>query len=597
MPHARDHAAGAVHPQPHAAQVLHGLLVAGVAAAVLLVNLGGPALWDEDEPKNAACTLAMRATGDWVVPTYNGRLRVEKPVLVNWFQLVGCAIAGTNETGVRLASALLTIGTCLATWRIGRTLAGPEVGLAAGIAMACCVWTGIGGRAATPDAPLVFFTTVAFGVLARVAARGEPTPRFTRGDAVVFGAACGLAVLAKGPVGLALPLGCTVAFAVSCLRSTGDLARVWGAARIGTIGLVAIAVAGPWYAWVAWRTGGAWLHGFLFVHNVERFTSTLEGHSGTLLYYPVMLLVGLFPWSIAAGCVAWHAATVARSRARPREAVAVRVAAAWAVTWVGFFSLAGTKLPGYVWPAYPAIAIILGIYWNDWRLGCVGRLDRAMPVAWASLAASGLAIGIGLVIAARELAPGCEWCGLVGVVPIAGAIVAWRQDARGDRGRAIGAVAATGGLTVLLLVGVVTDRVSVGRSPRALVPLIARDSGAGRVASFRQVAPSVIFYVAEARDGESVPELWEPDEAAGHLALEPTARIVTQASFLTDLAPSLPEGVGVVDRFRALPSNTEFVLVGRLAGGDHGTAPPIEALSKPLDAPPLALADPEDFTP
>ena len=573
------------------------MLVAGVAASVLLVNLGGPALWDEDEPKNAACTLAMRATGDWVVPTYNGRLRVEKPALVNWLQLVGCAVAGPNETGVRLASALLTIGTCLATWRIGRTLAGPEAGLAAGIAMACCVWTGIGGRAATPDAPLVFFTTIAFGVLARVAVRGEPSPGFTRTDAILFGAACGLAMLAKGPVGLVLPVGGVLAFALSCCRSRQDLAQMRTAFRIGTIGLVAVAVASPWYAWVAWRTGGEWLRGFFFVHNVERFTSTLEGHSGTLLYYPVILLVGLFPWSIAAGVVAWHAATVARSGGRPREAAAVRVAAAWAITWVGFFSLAGTKLPGYVWPAYPAIAVILGIYWNDWRLGRVGRLDHAMPVAWASLAASGLAIAIGLAMAARRLAPGCEWCGLVGLVPVAGAIVAWRQDARGERGRAIGAVAAAGGLTVLLLVGFVTDRVSVGRSPRALVPLIARDSGAGRVASFRQVAPSVIFYVAEARDGETVPELWRPDEAAGHLAVDPAARIVTEASFLPDLAPSLPEGVGVVDRFRALPSNTEFVLVGRLAGGDRDTAPPETPPSGRLNGPPLALADHEDLAP
>ena len=144
-----------------------GLTVAIVAALVLLPNLGGPPLWDDDEPRNAACSLAMHRTGDWVVPTFNGRLRVEKPVLVNWLHLAGFAVAGVNETGVRLASALLTIGTCLLTLHISQALFRPEVGLWAGLAMATCLWTGVSGRAATPDAPLVFCTTLALWLFVR----------------------------------------------------------------------------------------------------------------------------------------------------------------------------------------------------------------------------------------------------------------------------------------------------------------------------------------------------------------------------------------------------------------------------------------------
>ena len=83
-------------------QLVPGLLVAVLAAVVLLPNLGGPPLLDEDEPRNAACSLAMRNSGDWVVPMFNGRLRVEKPALVNWIQLAGFTVAGVNETGARL---------------------------------------------------------------------------------------------------------------------------------------------------------------------------------------------------------------------------------------------------------------------------------------------------------------------------------------------------------------------------------------------------------------------------------------------------------------------------------------------------------------
>ncbi|MFM8892429.1 MAG: ArnT family glycosyltransferase, partial [Planctomycetia bacterium] len=103
----------------------HGWLVLLAAASVLLVRLGGPALWDDDEPKNAACSLTMLDTGDWCVPAFNGRLRVEKPPLVNWLQVAGFAWLVRNETGARIGSALATVGTCLLSWRTGVLLVGP----------------------------------------------------------------------------------------------------------------------------------------------------------------------------------------------------------------------------------------------------------------------------------------------------------------------------------------------------------------------------------------------------------------------------------------------------------------------------------------
>ena len=95
------------------------MIIAGAAAFVLLLKLGATPLWDDDEPKNAACSVAMLESNDWVVPTFDGRLRVEKPPFVNWLHLAGMSIFGPTETGVRLGSAVLTIGTCLLTWHIG----------------------------------------------------------------------------------------------------------------------------------------------------------------------------------------------------------------------------------------------------------------------------------------------------------------------------------------------------------------------------------------------------------------------------------------------------------------------------------------------
>ena len=142
------------------------------SAAALLPGLGTAPLWDEDEPKNAACTMTMLDSGDWIVPTYNGTLRVEKPPLVNWIQIAGVSLFGRNEFGVRIGSTFLTVGTCILTWWTGRLLAGPLVGLLSGLVMSTCIWTGVGGRAATPDASLVFCTTLAATTYAHAIQRG-----------------------------------------------------------------------------------------------------------------------------------------------------------------------------------------------------------------------------------------------------------------------------------------------------------------------------------------------------------------------------------------------------------------------------------------
>ena len=110
--------------------------------------------------------------------------------------LLQFVLAGRNETGLRLGSAVLTIVSCLMTWRIGCMLAGNAAGLASGLVMACPTWTAIGGRAATPDPPLLFSATAAFGILAH-AARHDGPIMLSRMAAIAFGIACALGVLAK----------------------------------------------------------------------------------------------------------------------------------------------------------------------------------------------------------------------------------------------------------------------------------------------------------------------------------------------------------------------------------------------------------------
>ena len=163
-----------------------------------------------------------------------------------------------------------------------------------------------------------------------------------------------------------------------------------------------------------------------------------------------------------------------------------------------------------------------------------------MRVAWGSLALAGLALTVGLAIAAAVVAPGNEWLGLIGLVPIAAAAVAWWHDAAGDRGRAIRAVAVASCLLVSLLAGVAADRFSAAQGMRDSITAIAADAPA-RWACFWNVPPSVVFYART-----TVAKLDTPDDVARHLA-----RVID----------AIPPHCGVIARIPTLAEH-HYVVIG-----------------------------------
>jgi 4-amino-4-deoxy-L-arabinose transferase-like glycosyltransferase len=559
-------------------------LVGGAAACVLLAHLGSAPLWDDDEPKNTACTVSMLARGDWVVPRFNEALRSDKPPLVNWIQLAGFAVCGVNETGARLGSALLTVGTAILVADIATRLfpALPWVGLWSGLALGTCVWSAVAGRAATPDASLCFCTTLALWIF--VAARSWPQPaagRMPPWPSAAVGLALGAAVLAKGPVGFVLPVAALGAFAWwQALAGSRPTPRAvcrgagvaWAGMHPLVIGAAAVVVAGPWYALVWQRTNGAWIRDFLLTHNVGRFAAPMEGHWGPPFYYLLALAVGLFPWSVVAGIALADAAGCLR---RGHDATPLRLLAAWAGVWVGCFSISGTKLPGYVWPAYPAAAILLGWFLERWRLGLATWSDRWMPVAWAVLATAGAGIAVGLPILGAAGGAAGRWpvlvaLGAIGMVPIAAAALARAGQVRGDRSAALGWLAGGGGLTVALVAALGVAEVGHATGVRALVDSAEESRGAAARrhaapiawSSYRCSVPSLVFYSGAAARGERVARLAEPHEAKRFLAARPQTHVVVPAGELAELLAAAPPGYRVLNRARALAGYRELVLVG-----------------------------------
>ncbi len=586
-------------------------LVLVATVATLAIGFWPTPFWDEDEPRFAAIARTMLDTGDWVVPLYNGTLAVDKPVLMHWCMAACFALFGTSEVAARLPSALATVLAALALLRAGTRWFSPLAGVLAALAYVGCLLVAVESHAATPDAILTALTTwvtvlIAEGLLegmgsgaAKVSSLGRsgptlversPTPSPSRsgaagrrvdlGRTLLAGGFMGLAVLCKGPIGFVGPLAVVLPWAwllelrarldrgsipernVGGLMWTGCLAA-WatlGRTRIVALTLAMLVVAAPWYLAVGLRTGGEWPAGFFLIHNVGRFAAPMEKHGGSVLYHPLGLLVGFYPWScflplavVVAGWRLWKRIDP------PRTAAAVALVLLWMAVWVGGFSAAATKLPNYIMPAYPAAALVVAAFAAD----AAGRARWPHPGWLASglgwLAFGGVATGAAVVAASFLGLTGGAPAAIIGSVPIAGAI-ACLLTARRSRLEPVFIFAATGLVFTALAVGPAAGWLARANAlPHLVREAHAHAGGHARLGAFGRNTPNIVFY-ADGLVAEWQPET--PEAASAFLATGPDAVVIMPEPQYAKLAASLPPGCGVVGRARPLFFKHDYLLVG-----------------------------------
>ncbi|HMF12656.1 MAG TPA: glycosyltransferase family 39 protein, partial [Gemmataceae bacterium] len=184
----------------------HYILLLAVGAGLFLPNLGGPSLWDIDEGNNVEAAREMLAKDEWIVPTFNFELRVDKPALLYWLEIAAFRLFGVNEFAGRLPSALAALLGSLATYELGRRMFGATAGLLSGLMLASAVLFCAAAHFANPDALLSACTTLSFVCFWNSFVRGD------RSWFLLCAVATGLAMLAKGPVGLVLPSAVALLF-------------------------------------------------------------------------------------------------------------------------------------------------------------------------------------------------------------------------------------------------------------------------------------------------------------------------------------------------------------------------------------------------
>jgi 4-amino-4-deoxy-L-arabinose transferase-like glycosyltransferase len=381
-----------------------------VFAAVLLCwNLNYAPLWNPDEGRYAAAALEMAQPfsgekADWIVPHLNTVPRLNKPPLVYWLSALFIDVFGRSAGAARMPSVIAALGVLLIVWQLGRKMFNDRTGVLAALVWATMTLPFILSHTLNTDMLLTF--TVALSLLGLWMMGDEKTRdvRHTAFGALIAGIGLGLAMLAKGPVGVILPIG------------------IWGLTRILTQGrrvfcnfpwlagvgalLLASLISAPWYVAIA-QVHPEFLKSFLFGENIARLTGSQFYHKPQPLYfYLPVLLLGLLPWTAFLIPATTNLFRDWRKGLRddspavpPRDRHSRLFLWLWGLIVIGLFSISHVKLITYILPAFPAFAILIAEAITSTQADDTMVTERPLELAKWATAALLLILAIALPLA------------------------------------------------------------------------------------------------------------------------------------------------------------------------------------------------------
>lgn len=352
------------------------IILAAIAFFTLFFRLGDLPLTGADEPRYARIAQEMHDHGEWVTPELQGKPWLEKPPLYYWITKPGYSVFSSREVAARVGPALCAFITALAIYWCGCALWTPLTGFIGAAMLLTSLGLAGFGRSATTDMPFACCLTLAFGILAVAMEKAIGKKVLA---AYVF---LGLAILGKGPVAIILVVGVVLVFWFLNERGDeqGGVMRRW----LPHWGLpITVAVALPWF-WLAFRENGyAFIATFFINHNLARYTTDIHHHAQPIYYYLPVLLALVFPWSGWLLTLWPQAFRNSLRRWKVWRPVTIFVVC-WFLFPIFFFSLSGSKLPGYILPSLPPLALMLGA-----RLAMAIEEKRAIP---------GLRVALGLYL-------------------------------------------------------------------------------------------------------------------------------------------------------------------------------------------------------
>ena len=334
-------------------------------------NLGAIGLVGPDEPRYAWIARDMQETGDYITPRLYGKAWFEKPPLYYWGAALSFKLLGVSETSARLPSAISALLATLALAWLALRLYGAET--ARWLLLLLPTTVGMIGfsHAAATDMPFAAMLTIAMVFAAQLlnlvpsitplSQSSEPstTPvrsstsltSFTSLNSILFGFFLGLATLAKGPAAIILSGGAVLLWALFTKRWR-DAFRCLNPVAVAAFCLTAL----PWYLLCAYRNHD-FFRVFIIEHNFNRFLTPEFQHIQPVWYYVPIFLLGVFPW------IFFHAFAKLEFLANWMDKLPETSSQTFFLAWAGFtfffFTFSQSKLPGYIMPAIPPMALLM----------------------------------------------------------------------------------------------------------------------------------------------------------------------------------------------------------------------------------------------
>ena len=502
--------------------------------ALFFSLLGDRPLWDIDEGMHAHTSKVMVQTGDWVTPTMNGENFYDKPPLFNWLVAMAFMVFGFTEFAARLPAALLGTACVIATYVLGRKLFDRMTGLLGGVILATSLEFLVMSRVVVHDIALAL--TVTLSLLFFWFAFEDEDRR--NQYLFWFYVSCGFAVLAKGPLGLVL-VGLVVGPWLLLRRRLSfvrEMGLWWGA-------IVFLAVAAPWYVLIM-RANADFGAYFFIQQNFMNFVSAESRHPEPWYYYFAIVVGGFFPWTAFLPMAVGHGLRIRHEDDRGR----LLYLGLWCGMMLLFFSSASSKLPSYILPMFPALALLVAVAWRDLLVRPTQRLRN--------LALGSLAVLAGILVVAfvyygtRELESAMAKYNVDAAVfmttiavLVMGVVLAtalcWRRFYRSCFATIAGAVV----LFILAVNSMVVPPLNEYRSTKELGRRIDLVIPAGEpIVFYRDLRDSTLFYTD--RLGHI---LRDTGQFVEHMAQDRPAHCVVKRQHLENFDHGLLEDLFVVD--------------------------------------------------
>jgi len=315
-------------------------------------RLGDVGFFEPDEGRYAEIAREMIERGDYVVPRLNGVLYFEKPPLVYWLTALSFKVFGINEFAGRFVPAFFGFLGIIVTYFLARKMYGVKCALYSSLILLATIEYFIISRILVLDMALAFFVSCSFFCFYSYLNSNKNKTLFL----MFFYAASALGVLTKGPVAVVLPWGICSLYVILTGRFIEVLKNkihLWGMALF-------ILIVSPWFILIIKKEPSFFR--FFFIHeHITRFLTSEHERGEPFYYFLAILLIGFLPW------IAYIPFSLKRylkiypfSALKNSENNKYLFLFLWAIGILGFFSISGSKLPAYIVPLYPALAVMVG---------------------------------------------------------------------------------------------------------------------------------------------------------------------------------------------------------------------------------------------